>query len=119
MAELPSKFRLARLISKQSDYKVQVGSVIYRGSTPISCGFNYLRSHPVYAKEYWSIHSEVSSILRANTDLTGCSIYVYREFKSGKPANSYPCEDCFKLIVASGIKKIYFTTDYGYDVLKL
>lgn len=117
--KLPKRFRLAKLISKQSEYKIQLGAVIYKSSKPISFGFNYLKTHPIFAKEFGSIHAEISAILKAQTDLTGASIYVYREFKDGSLANAKPCSDCMKAIITSGITRIYYTTNNGYEEIKL
>ena len=51
------------------------------------------------------MHAEVDAILNANSkDLNGCSLYV----------TSYPCNNCAKVIIQSGIRSVYH--NYGSTV---
>ncbi|MDY0198386.1 MAG: deaminase [Tenuifilaceae bacterium] len=121
--ELPKKFRLARLASYHSTYKQRIGAVIYKGSRVISFGFNKInKSHPKYASKYSTIHAEINALLKAQTDLVGCSLYTYREHnKYQTPLLSKPCSNCFSAILEAGISKIYYTTgEYPYyEYIKL
>ena len=119
--KLPRKFRLAKLASYHSDYSIKIGAVIYKGNRVVSFGFNYLKSHPIFANKFASIHSEISAILKAKTDLTGCHIYVFREYKNKKFALALPCKECMKAIIEAGITRIYYTTsdDSYYKEIKL
>lgn len=120
LCKLPKKFRLAKLISYHSNYKQRIGVAIYKGARLVSTGFNYLKTHPKYASKYPSIHAEISAIIKAQTDLNGCAIYVYREHNKYKtPMLSLPCNNCMSAIFEAGISKIYFTTDGGWDMIKL
>jgi len=47
------------------------------------------------------VHSELNAILNSNTDLTDCSIYV----------SLFPCNECAKAIIQSGIKEVYYLSD--------
>lgn len=117
------KFRLAKLISKHSTYNPQIGAVIYKGNKAISVGFNKKKSHPVFANEdrFYSLHAEMGAIINAKQDLTGCSIYVYREYKDGSPALAKPCHLCMPSIIEAGITKIYYSDSnaQGYSVINL
>lgn len=47
------------------------------------------------------VHAEPNAILNATTKLNNCSIYV----------SLFPCHECVKLIIQSGIKEIVYMSD--------
>lgn len=52
------------------------------------------------------VHSEINAILNSTfNNLTNCSIYV----------TLYPCNDCAKAIIQSGIKTVYYLEDKHPD----
>ncbi|MFQ7119937.1 MAG: deoxycytidylate deaminase [Intestinibacter sp.] len=52
------------------------------------------------------VHAEQNAILNARgKNLEGCSIYV----------NLFPCHDCARNIIQSGIKKVYYLEDKYKD----
>jgi deoxycytidylate deaminase len=107
-------FDLAKKISKLSDHKnYKIGSVIARGSKVISVGINNVKTHPKSTHPFKSLHAEMAAILLAKQDLRDCSIYVFRETKDGNWACARPCQYCWELISASGIRKVHFTTYMG------
>jgi dCMP deaminase len=118
------KFRLAKLISKESEHFPQIGAVIYKGNKVVSLGFNKIKSHPILANEdrFYSLHAEMSAMLNAKQDLKGCTIYVYREYQNGDPALAKPCKHCMPTLIDAGISKVYFTdgnSEDGFSFLKL
>lgn len=50
------------------------------------------------------VHAEANAILNAITDLSDCIIYT----------SLFPCHECVKLIIQSGIKEIVYSSD-KYD----
>ncbi len=52
-------------------------------------------------KHPYIIHAEANAILNSNSSVKGCTIYTSR----------YPCYECAKLIVQSGIKKVIYKGD--------
>jgi len=60
---------------------------------------NYLENKYPYV-----VHAEANAILNANVSLKNCSLYV----------TLFPCDECAKIIIQSGIKQIYFLQD-KYD----
>ncbi len=53
-------------------------------------------------KKYtYVVHAEANAILNANTTVKNCRIYV----------NLFPCNECAKLIIQSGIKEIIYLSD--------
>ena len=55
----------------------------------------------VNTKYPYVVHAEPNAILNATTSLNGCIIYV----------TLFPCCECAKLIIQSGIKEIVFISD--------
>jgi len=102
---------LAKNVSKHSDHRVKVGSVIVK-KRPLSVGYNKVKTHPLHADPYnslrGSIHAEVSALLTCD-DPHGGVIYVYRETKDGKPALARPCNYCYNMLQSKGIKKVFYT----------
>lgn len=57
-----------------------------------------------HTKYAYVVHSELNAILNANGSVKGCSIYV----------SLFPCNECAKAIVQSGIKELIYLSD-KYD----
>ena len=113
---LPDLFRLAKNISKHSEYHIKMGAVLVRHGKPLSVGFNKIKSHTkwsVYPRQ--TIHAEVSALISSGvTDLRGCTMFIYRE-RNGNPAMARPCSNCMKVLKSFGIRRIYYTTNtYPY-----
>ena len=51
------------------------------------------------------VHSELNAILNANTNVRGCTLYV----------TLFPCNECTKAIIQSGIKELYYLCDKYAD----
>lgn len=120
-------FRQARDASYMSDFpRVHIGAVVVHKHKIISKGCNSgRRTHKIQAelnKKRFSedssgmLHAEVAALLPVvnKVDLTGATIYVYRENMLGDIAMCRPCNGCMSFIRACGIKKIYYTTQDGY-----
>jgi len=56
-------------------------------------------------KYLYVVHAELNAILNATENLKSCSIYVAL----------FPCNECCKAIIQSGIKKIIYLSDKYYD----
>jgi len=104
-------FRLAKNVSKESTYRIRLGAVLVN-KKPISVGFNKNKTHPTFtvSEKVGGIHAEISAIINAGRyDLKGTSIYVYREYSGGFPANSRPCIFCRAELKSRGVKWMYYT----------
>lgn len=55
----------------------------------------------VDSKYPYVVHAEANAILNATTKLKDCRIYV----------SLFPCNECAKLIIQSGIKEVIFESD--------
>jgi dCMP deaminase len=108
--------RIAREVSERSTCdRKHVGAVIVRDRNILSTGYNGSIAGMPHCDDVGhmlenghcvaTIHAEANAILQAAKNgvmINGAAIYV----------NASPCWNCFKLIVNSGIRKIYFGEFY-------
>ena len=62
------------------------------------------------------VHAEVHAISKVrnkNINWKWSELYVYREYKNGKPALSKPCKACQRLINDLGIKTVFYIDKHG------
>ncbi len=52
------------------------------------------------------VHAEANAIMNANNSVRGCKLYV----------NLFPCNECAKVIIQSGIKEVIYNSDKYADV---
>lgn len=57
-------------------------------------------------KYAYVVHAEANAIMNANDSVSGCRIYV----------NLFPCNECAKMIIQSGIKEVVYVSDKYADV---
>ena len=108
---------IAILVSQRSSCeRLKVGAVIVENNRIISTGYNGFlpgadhRSIVIDNHEQATVHAEQNSICDAASRMVSVknsSIYI----------THYPCLNCFKSIVASHIKTIYYYQDYKNNVL--
>ena len=107
---------VAILSSKRSkDPSTQVGAcIVNKDKKIVGIGYNGF-PHGINDDEFpWGkegdyidtkypyvVHAEPNAILNSTTSLVGCSIYV----------TLFPCCECAKLIIQSGIKEIVYISD--------
>ena len=111
---------LAHLSAMRSkDPSTQVGAVIVSGEhRVVSIGYNgfpngcsddefpWDREGDFGATKYpYVVHAELNAILNSKNDLRGCSIYV----------SLFPCNECAKAIIQSGIIRIVYESDKYAD----
>ncbi len=112
---------IAKISAKRSkDPNTQVGACIVLNNKIVGVGYNGApngfdddnmpwerdTSLPLQDTKYaYVCHAELNAILnKINTDITGATIYV----------DLFPCNECAKAIVQSGIKKVIYESD-KYD----
>jgi dCMP deaminase len=117
--------KTAQLASVRSPCeRLQVGCVLVKNNRLISMGYNGFLSGTDHVSivrdnhEQATIHAEINAVTDAakrGVSIDGAEAYV----------THYPCLNCFKALASSGVKKIYYNTDYkndpvveklGYDV---
>ncbi|MFA5011351.1 MAG: dCMP deaminase family protein [Ignavibacteria bacterium] len=112
---------IAMLSAKRSkDPSTQVGACIVNGENkvvgigyngfPIGCSDDNLpwdrqAENQNQTKYPYVVHAEANAILNSTKDLHGARIYV----------DLFPCNECAKLIIQSGIKEVVFLSDKYKD----
>ena len=86
----------------------RVVSVGYNGF-PFGCSddeFPWSREGGVLESKYaYVVHAELNAILNSPRSVSGCTIYV----------SLFPCNECAKAIIQSGIKRIVYESDKYSD----
>lgn len=95
-----------------------VGAVIVKGKEILATGYNGSMPHAPHCDDAGhlmvgghcvrTVHAEINAIAQAakhGCQILGADIYV----------TAHPCWNCFKVIVNSGIKNIFYKEEYRYD----
>jgi len=110
-------FRMSQKLAKQSKFpQHKLGAVIVKGNRILSTGINSLRSSRIIGKP--TLHAEAAAVLKLlkegrQGDLVGADLYVSRYTRGGNVGLARPCVDCWNLLSAVGIKRVFYTTDSG------
>ncbi len=90
------------------DENHKVVSVGYNGM-PKGCSddeFPWSRKGALLQTKYaFVVHAELNAILNSNQSVSGCTIYV----------SLFPCNECAKAIIQSGIRRIVYESDKYAD----
>ena len=110
---------IAVLASKRSSCsRLNVGCIIVKNNRIVTTGYNgFLKGCPhisrvVNGHEQFTIHAEQNAICDAasrGVSLENGTAYI----------THFPCINCFKLLIAAGIKKIKYLNDYKNNNLVL
>ncbi|MCK5757951.1 MAG: dCMP deaminase family protein [Clostridiales bacterium] len=107
---------VAILSAKRSkDPNTQVGAcIVNKNKRIVGVGYNgmpygcedkdfpwVVNDDELESKYMYVVHAEVNAILNSSTSLEGCTIY----------AGLFPCNECCKAIIQSGIKEIIYLSD--------
>lgn len=102
---------LAKFIGSWSkDPSRKVGAVVTKGKYIVSLGYNGFPKNVIDSEERYLdrnlklnfvVHAETNAILSSSKYLEGCFLYVFPLF---------PCNECAKLIIQSGIKRVVSVT---------
>jgi dCMP deaminase len=103
---------LAKLVSKRSPCeRLHVGCVLVKENRIISTGYNGFlpgaehKSIVLDGHEQATVHAEqnaISDCAKRGVCVDGAQAYI----------THYPCINCFKVLVAAGVKEIYYLEDY-------
>ncbi|MEA5017227.1 MAG: dCMP deaminase family protein [Erysipelotrichaceae bacterium] len=111
---------LAHLSALRSkDPSTQVGAcIVNKSKKVVGIGYNGLPTgcdddefpwerdgDTLNTKYVYVVHAELNAILNSTTSLDGCTLYV----------SLFPCNECAKAIVQSGIKRIVYESDKYAD----
>lgn len=113
----------AKIASERSkDPCTQVGAVIVNNENKIiGTGYNGLcngisddsglwrkdSENPLENKYFYVCHAELNAVLNTSTTTKGCTMYC----------TLYPCSECAKVIIQSGIKKVVYANEPKWEKL--
>jgi deoxycytidylate deaminase len=100
--------------------KFRHGAVIIKDNTIISAGFNQYKSHPtlITQTKFPYLHAESHSMFKYGLDrLEGSTLYVIRIRSQEHIGLSKPCFVCEYFIKEANIKKVFYTTNEGYNAI--
>ncbi|CAG9833902.1 unnamed protein product [Diabrotica balteata] len=100
---------------RSKDPETQVGAcIVNEDKVVVGIGYNHMpkesdefswerkKENPSNNKHMFVIHAEMAAIIKKTiADLHGCTIYV----------TLFPCNECAKVIVESGIKEVVYLSD--------
>lgn len=96
--------------------RLHVGCILVRDNRIVAQGYNGFlpgcphESHIINNHEVATLHAEQNTIIdcaKRGVSCNGCTAYI----------THYPCFNCAKILLAAGIKKIYYINDYHNDEL--
>lgn len=118
---LPPPLNAAIKLAEHSTHQHRHGAVIVKHGRIIGRGFNKIRHHK-YSKFYpyaEACHAEAAAILDSSCDVRYSTVFVARINLMGNYRNSAPCRNCRNLLASLGFRRVVYTTNDGYSVLKL
>jgi cytidine deaminase len=107
-------YTILKILINASQYSNRVhkhACAIIKGGKILAIDINNIRNRIIN-------HAE-QNILSRFKNLFGCFLFVIRVVKENKVADSKPCFHCIKLIKECGIKKVCFSTDVGFEIVKV
>lgn len=101
---------VAKMISARSeDPKTKVGCVLVKDYKIIGTGYNGFPKHIDFkwsaSKQLYVVHAEANAILNITQSCEGATAYV----------TLFPCNECAKLLIQAGIKKVVYLSDTKHD----
>ena len=118
---LSTFFNSARKEMLKVKFRSRIGSALVYKNRVINKGHNKPnKTSPMMKKyhEHKTTHAEIDALTGAYIPpekLSRCVLYLYRETKDGQLAMAKPCQYCFEILKEHGIKKVFYTTDNGFE----
>lgn len=113
-------FRLCKKAASKSNYEThKLGAIIVKNGKPVSVGWNKKTTHPLSTYRFQNQHAEFHAIIKSPVDVSGATIYLYREDRDGNLATSKPCSICEEFLRQKNIKRVVYTTYNGYEEMTL
>jgi deoxycytidylate deaminase len=125
--------KVAEAVEPVSRSRQRLSACLVYKNEIIGMGFNKKKSHPFQRKfakheEAIYLHAEIDAIKNAlkvvDADtISKSTLYIMRVKYEDTNAKKFvrglskPCEGCERAIAQFGIKKVYYTTEEGFDYL--
>lgn len=127
-------FDRAAEVADQSTFdKYHLGCIAVLKNKIIAASSNKLKTHPLQKmydeyrefncrsdpKNMHSLHAEIAclNMIKPYQEIPfkDLELYVVRVRKDGNFGLARPCSACMNLIMSKGIRKIYYSTNYGFS----
>lgn len=102
---------------QNSAHKHKVGCVVFDKNI-IAKSWNSNKTHPNLPGLIDKLHAEMRVLKYLGNDATGAYMVVVRGTKK-KPLLAKPCYTCLERIKESGVKKVIYSTENGFEIIKL
>lgn len=100
---------LIRLAKHSQHHQFKHVSILIKGHVILNWGVNNSNRH-----------SEIAAIKGYEPEQLHNSMLVnFRMTKTGKLANSKPCDDCMEVLLDSGVRIIWYSTPEGFEKLRI
>lgn len=122
-------------MAEMSDFhRAPVGCIAVIGNKVVATGFSQQRTHPMqqhynryrdfpYQQNIEAkLHAEIamlSSFRHFDIPWSKADVYIYRICRSRPHGIAAPCESCAMALADAGIKRVFYTTDDGFEFLKI
>ena len=102
----------AKLTSKRSPcHRLQVGCVLVKDNRVIATGYNGFLPGAIHESIVVENHEQATVHAEQNC-IADCAKRGVNTQDSKAYITHYPCINCYKILVASGVKEIYYIDDY-------
>lgn len=127
MIEEPSK-GLAENIAKSSPSQKKVGAVLMQRNKVVEWATNLdTKTHPLQKKfaelagleEKIYLHAEIAALVKAHMKCDTIVVCRMGGHNHDELRNAKPCPVCTLALKEAGISKVYYSTDTGFNYLKL
>lgn len=103
--------------------KFRVGAVlVHRRHGIIAAKCNSYKTHPALARftKWPHLHAEAAVVLAAGFDAAeDCDVYVARVMRGGGVGMAKPCSEiCQPIMREAGVRRVWYTTDGGVEVME-
>lgn len=98
-----------RMATRSVAKHFKAGAVAVRRGYLLGHGRNCPRTKKSAVRGSRSIHGEADLVAKARDDLDGAVVYVVVLAKSGRDVVSRPCEKCWALLLAAGVKAVVWS----------
>jgi len=103
-------------IAKNSPLQHKHSACLMKGDKIISMGYNkYIKESIINNNVVkFTIHAEIDALCKLDKKLIkGHDILIIRISKSYNLKNSRPCNSCIEKLKRRGIRKVYYSNEYG------
>ena len=105
-------------VAKNSTHKFKIGAIAYNKKPLVqSCNIGD-RTHPRLPGKIDKLHAEMRILKLLDNEAKGIDMVVVRGTLE-KPMLARPCISCLRAMREAGVRRVAYSTDGGFEVMKL